>query len=181
MNKRVAVFCGASKGHNPVFQGYAHKLGEKLVENQLDLVYGGGAIGLMGVIADAVIKNKGHVIGVITRKLKNLEVGHKGLTQLHVVQTMHERKTLMAQLADGFIALPGGIGTLEEIIEVYTWLQLEDHQKPCAFLNVAGYYDLFFNFLDQMTVAGFLNLKTRNRLIIESDIDQLLVRMGIND
>ena len=94
MNKRVAVFCGASKGHNPVFQGYAHQLGEKLVENQLDLVYGGGAIGLMGVIADAVIKNKGHVIGVITRKLKNLEVGHEGLTQLHVVQTMHERKAL---------------------------------------------------------------------------------------
>ena len=181
MNKRIAIFCGSSMGVDPIYKACAQEVGRKLVAHKLDLVYGGGSVGLMGVVADEVLSLKGQVTGVITEKLHAWEVGHAGLTQLHIVNTMHERKALMAQLSDGFIALPGGIGTLEEITEVYTWLQLGYHQKPCGFLNVAGYYDAFIALLDQMVIQGFLDAKSRNLIIIKSNIDDLLAIMSINN
>ena len=181
MNKQIAIFCGSSMGFDPVYQASAQEVGRKLVAHNYDLVYGGGSVGLMGVVADEVLSLKGQVTGVITEKLLALEVGHNGLKQLHQVNTMHERKALMAQLSDGFIALPGGIGTLEEITEITTWLHLGYHQKPCGILNIAGYYDAFITFLERMVNQGFLGAKSRNLIIIESNIDDLLAKMSLNN
>ena len=181
MNKQIAVFCGSSMGFNPIFQASAKEVGRKLVTQKFDLVYGGGSIGLMGVVADEVLSLNGQVTGVITEKLHALEITHQGLTQLHIVKTMHERKALMAQLSDAFIALPGGIGTLEEITEIITLLQLDYHQKPCGILNVSGYYNAFITYLDQMVTQGFLDTKSRNLIIIESNINNLLAKMSINN
>ncbi len=175
--KKIAVYCGSKIGNDPEYSKAATALGQKLVERKIELVYGGGAIGLMGVIAEAMLERGGRVTGVIPEKLYEMEVAHMGLTELYRVKTMHERKALMADLSDGFIALPGGIGTLEELTEVMTWAQIGYHTKPCALLNVNGYYDHFLAFFDQMEQRGFLYMPIHEQLIIESKVDALLERM----
>jgi uncharacterized protein (TIGR00730 family) len=175
--KRITVFCGSNYGSNLAYAKAAEVLAALMVQNNIGLVYGGGNIGLMGHIADEVMKLGGEVIGVIPKKLMEREVGHLGLTQLHIVETMHERKALMADLCDGFIAMPGGIGTLEEIIEVYTWLQLEYHHKPCALLNIEGYYDKLNDFLGFMVADGFLNSATKDKMLVDATPAGLLNQM----
>ncbi len=177
--KRITVFCGANYGAKSEYAQAAEQLAKLMVDANIGLVYGGGNIGLMGHIADEVLRLGGEVIGVIPRKLQEREVAHINLTQLHVVETMHERKALMANLCNGFIAMPGGIGTLEEIVEVFTWLQLEYHHKPCALLNVAGYYDKLDDFLQHMVSNTFLSEDTRKKLIIEENPEKLLELMNI--
>jgi len=174
---RIAVFCGSKFGSDPAYTHAARQLGHALAERKIELVFGGGGVGLMGVVANAALENGGRVIGVIPEKLYEMEVAHMGLTELYRVKTMHERKALMADLSDGFIALPGGIGTLEEITEVMTWAQIGYHTKPCAFLNVNGYYDHFFSFFDHMEKQGFLYLPLHEQAIIEDSVDALLNRM----
>lgn len=177
--KRITVFCGSNYGTKSEYAQAAEQLAQLMVANKIGLVYGGGNIGLMGHIADEVLKLGGEAIGVIPKKLQEREVAHLNLTKLHVVETMHERKAMMANLCDGFIAMPGGIGTLEEIIEVFTWLQLEYHHKPCALLNVDGYYDKLDDFLKHMVHSNFLSDDTRQKLIIESNPKRLLELMNI--
>lgn len=175
MIKRLAVFCGSSKGNDATYSHAAESLTHLLHQQQIGVVYGGGRIGLMGVVADTMIQAGGEVIGVIPKKLMELEVGHEGITKLEVVETMHQRKARMAALSDGFVALPGGIGTLEEIIEVFTWLQIGYHHKPCAFLNTNGYFDKLFEFVNHMVSEGFLTATQRDKLII-ADTPELLLR-----
>ena len=152
----------------------ARDLGIQLAERGIGVVYGGGKVGLMGVIADSALAAGGEVIGVMPRALIDREIGHGGLTELRVVESMHERKALMAELADAFIALPGGIGTLEELIEVYTWSQLGIHDKACGVLNVAGYYDALARFLDHAVTAGFLRPQHRETLAVADTPAELL-------
>ena len=178
MIKRLAIFCGSSTGHNSTYHQEAREVGKLLAKKSIELVYGGGKIGLMGASADACLEHGGKVIGVIPEKLMTAEVGHTGVTELHVVKTMHERKAMMAQLSDGFIALPGGIGTLEEIIEVFTWHQIGYHNKPCAFLNTNGYYDKLFDFIDHSVSEGFLSQEQRDELIISDKIQELMEMMS---
>ena len=175
--KRIAVYCGSKTGRDPEFTKAAESLGKELAHKQITLVYGGGGIGLMGVIANAVLKNDGKAIGVIPDRLYEMEVAHSGLTELYRVKTMHERKALMADLADAFIAMPGGIGTLEEITEVMTWAQIGYHQKPCSFLNVKGYYDHFFEFFDRMQEQEFLYKALREAAVIEEDPKDLVFKL----
>lgn len=179
MIKRLAIFCGSSTGHKSIYKQEARKVGKLLAEKGIELVYGGGKIGLMGAAADACLEHGGKVIGVIPEKLMTAEVGHTGVTELHVVDTMHERKAMMAQLSDGFIALPGGIGTLEEIIEVFTWHQIGYHHKPCAFLNTNGYYDKLFGFIDHMVEEGFLSASQRSHLMVSDSAEELLEKMKL--
>lgn len=153
---RICVFCGSSRGAAEIYASAAGEMGRALAARQIELVYGGGRVGMMGAVADAVLEAGGIAIGVIPRALVEREIGHRGLTQLHVVESMHERKTLMAVLADGFIALPGGAGTLEEIFEQWTWAQLGIHHKPCAFLNTNGYFDPIKAMVTSMVNEGFL-------------------------
>lgn len=174
MIKSIAVFCGSASGKNDIYTKEAVRLANIFIEKNIKLIYGGGSVGLMGVIANEMIRKGGHVEGVIPQKLLDMEVGHLGITKLHVVDTMHERKALMAELSEAFIALPGGIGTLEEIVEVYTWLQLGYHHKPCGFLNVNGYYDTLFRFFDQMVAEGFLKPQHRENLLVNDDISALI-------
>ncbi|MBC3931371.1 LOG family protein [Undibacterium curvum] len=152
----ICVYCGSSPGTSPVYADSARQLAAELVARGHELVYGGGNVGLMGVIADEVMRLGGRVTGVIPQALMDKEVGHRGLTQLHVVANMHERKALMAELAQGFIAMPGGIGTLEELFEVMTWSQLGFHHKPVGLLNTQGFYDGLIQFLQHTTEQGFL-------------------------
>ena len=166
---RLCVFCGSKPGDNPAYAEAAAELGRKLAEQKIGLVYGGASVGLMGVIADATLQAGGDAIGVIPQSLIDKEIAHPDLTQMHVVSGMHERKALMADLSDGFIALPGGIGTLEELFEIWTWAQLGMHNKPCVLLNVAGYYNQLIGFLDQMTQAGYLKENSRSMLRIASN------------
>jgi uncharacterized protein (TIGR00730 family) len=175
--KKIAVFCGSKVGTEPEYSQVAKLLGQELANRNIDIVYGGGGIGLMGVLADGALEAHGKVTGVIPEKLYEMEVAHMGLSELYRVKTMHERKALMADLSDGFIALPGGIGTLEELMEVLTWAQIGYHNKPCALLNVNGYYDNFISFFDQMEEKGFLYEPIQNQLIIESTVDGVLHRM----
>jgi hypothetical protein len=147
-----------------------------MVESKLGMVYGGGSVGLMGVIADEMMRLGGEVIGVIPRKLMDWEVGNEGVTQLHVVETMHERKAMMAKLSDGFVALPGGIGTIEEIVEVFTWLQLGYHQKPCGLLNIDHFFDNFLDFFDKMVKLDFLKIETRQKLFVSHEMNDLIRR-----
>jgi uncharacterized protein (TIGR00730 family) len=167
--RSIAVYCGSSNGNQPEFARHAIQLGALLAESNIELVYGGGSIGLMGQLADSCLAHDGRVRGVITEALKACEVCHEGLTELHVVETMHERKQMMAAYADAFVILPGGIGTLEEFFEVYTWLQLRIHVKPVALLNVAGYYDSLFRFLEHSVASGFLKAEHLDELIIAKD------------
>jgi uncharacterized protein (TIGR00730 family) len=150
------VYCGSSPGNRPEYAQAARALGKALVENNLSLVYGGGKVGLMGIVADAVLEHGGTAIGVIPDALMQKEVGHRGLTELHVVRNMHERKQMMADRADAFIAMPGGVGTFEELFETFTWLQLGYHAKPIGLLNVAGFYDGMLSFLAHAVQEGFL-------------------------
>ncbi|TAN63792.1 MAG: TIGR00730 family Rossman fold protein [Magnetospirillum sp.] len=175
--RRVCVFCGSSFGSRPDYAASAEALGRLIAQSGLGLVYGGGNVGLMGVVADAALAAGGEVIGVIPEAMMKWEVGHLDLTELRVVASMHERKATMADLADGFIALAGGIGTMEELFEVWTWGQLGLHAKPLGFLDVAGYYSHLHAFLDHMTDEGFLKPRHRDMVMVESDPDTLLARM----
>lgn len=174
----LCVFCGSSVGSKPAYLGAAIALGKVLAENKIKLVFGGGRVGLMGAIADATLNNGGQAIGVIPQHLVDREVAHQGLTELRVVQSMHERKALMADLSDGFVAMPGGLGTLEEFFEVWTWGQLGLHSKPYALLNVNGFYDPLVQFIDQLVVEKFVKPEHRRMLIIESDAVKLPERMA---
>ena len=176
--KRLCVFCGSSTGHDPAYGVLAAQLGRALAQRRIGLVYGGGRVGLMGVLADAVLAAGGEVIGVIPKGLLALEHDHRGLTELRVVDSMHERKALMAGLADGFVALPGGIGTLEEIIEVWTWAQLRIHRKPCGLLDVAGFFAPLVGFLDQLVSTGFLSSASRALLAVAASPDELLAQFS---
>ncbi|HVR27675.1 MAG TPA: TIGR00730 family Rossman fold protein [Candidatus Polarisedimenticolia bacterium] len=162
--KRICVFCGSSQGSRPEYGAAAEEMAAELVRRNIGLVYGGGNVGLMGIIGDAVLKAGGEVQGVIPEHLMAREVGHKGLTKLHVVGSMHERKALMADLSDAFVALPGGFGTLEEFCEVVTWAQLGLHPKPCGILNVLEYYSALLRMFDHAVEERFL--KTENRALV---------------
>jgi uncharacterized protein (TIGR00730 family) len=175
--KRVAVFCGSNKGTRPAYAEAAENLGRQLARQGFDLVYGGGCVGLMGILANAALKNGGHVIGVIPEKLVIKEVVHEGLPDLRVVKTMHERKAMMAELSDGFIALPGGYGTYEEFCEVLAWSQLGYHQKPFGLLDVAGFYRGMLEFFDHAMNEGFIRPQHRNLVLVEEEAENLLHRM----
>lgn len=176
--RRVCVFCGSSSGARPAYAEAARATGRLIARRGLGLVYGGGEVGLMGILANAALEAGGEVIGIIPEALMRMEVGHPNLTALHVVATMHERKAMMAELSDGFIALPGGIGTLEELFEVWTWGQLGIHPKPLGFLDVAGYYDHLHTFLDHSVAEGFLKDRHRAMTAVESDPATLLDRLA---
>jgi uncharacterized protein (TIGR00730 family) len=175
--KRIAVYCGSNKGARSDYAAAAERLGALLAREKIELVYGGGMVGLMGIVADAVLKNGGHVIGVIPEKLVIKEVVHEKLPDLRVVKNMHERKAMMTELADGFIALPGGYGTFEEFFEVLAWSQLGWHQKPFDLLNVADFYTRLMQFLDHTTGEGFIRPKHRELVIVESDAEKILSRL----
>jgi uncharacterized protein (TIGR00730 family) len=166
--KRICVFCGASDGAKSIYRETAIALGQLLAERQIDLVYGGGNMGLMGIVADATLEAGGRVLGVTVRALADREQAHTELNELFIVNTMHERKTMMATLADGFIALPGGFGTLEEFIEILTWGQLGFHKKPAGLLNVEGFYNGLLSFFDQQVEQGFIQPSNR-KLILTAD------------
>nr|WP_255807611.1 TIGR00730 family Rossman fold protein [Cohnella mopanensis] len=170
----MAVFCGSSEGSNIMYKQVANRLGEELARLKIGLVYGGASVGIMGAVADAVLKNGGHVTGVMPRFLEGREISHKGLTELIVVESMHERKAKMAELADGFLMLPGGPGTLEEFFEIFTWAQLGLHQKPCGFLNVNQYFNPLLALFDHMVKEGFLQEKYRRMALSAEDISDLL-------
>ena len=175
--KSICVFCGSRLGSKPIYRETAKSVGQLIAQQQLRLVYGGGNIGLMGVVADAVLEYGGEVVGVIPGHLQEKEVGHAGLTELHVVSTMHERKALMANLSDAFIALPGGFGTFEEFCEILTWAQLDLHRKPCGLLNVDGFYDPLLTLFDRAVDDGFLRPEYRSMVLTATDADELLMRM----
>jgi len=173
----ICVYCGSSPGKDPAFLQAAREVGTQMAKRGLTLVYGGGNVGLMGTLADTVLAAGGRVVGVIPDHLVRWEVGHNGLTEQHVVASMHERKAKMISLADGFLALPGGIGTLEEIIEVFVWMQLGLHSKPCALLNINGYYDPLVTFLNHMTESRFLRPEQLGQLIMAHEPAEALDRM----
>jgi uncharacterized protein (TIGR00730 family) len=172
--KRICVFCGSSPGSRPEYRAATEELGTELARRHIGLVYGGGKVGLMGLLADAVLSGGGEVVGVIPEPLMAREVGHSGLTKLHVVHSMHERKALMADLSDAFIALPGGFGTLEEFCEMVTWTQLGLHAKPCAILNVVGFYSPLLAMFDHLVDERFLNPESRALVLARQSPSELL-------
>lgn len=174
MIRRVCVFCGSNRGHDSDYVEAARQLGQLFAREGIGLVYGGGSVGLMGELADAVLHSGGEVIGVIPHALWAREVGHRGLTDLRIVDTMHERKAMMADLADAFIALPGGLGTFEEIFEIWTWAQLGLHAKPLGFLDVNGFYAPLMQFLDRAVRERFVREEHRAIAIVERDAEMLL-------
>jgi uncharacterized protein (TIGR00730 family) len=176
--KRICVFCGSSSGSSAVYQQAATQLGRLLAARGIGVVYGGSHVGLMGAVADSALAAGGEVTGVIPQALFDKEVAHRGLTDLRVVGSMHERKALMADLADGFIALPGGYGTLDEFCEVLTWSQLGIQQKPCAILNVGGFFDSFLGQLDRAVEEGFLSQAHRDYVLVEDDAERLVTAMA---
>jgi len=178
MLRRICVFCGSSVGSRPAYVAAARELGRTLAERGLGVVFGGGKVGLMGVLADAALAAGGEAIGVIPEAMVGREIAHNGLTELRVVHSMHERKTLMADLADAFIALPGGYGTFEEFFEAVTWTQLGIHSKPCGLLNVAGYYDTLLALLDRAVSDGFIREANRSLIVDASDVRTLLEKLG---
>jgi len=175
--KRICVFCGSSVGSRPQYAASARELGRMLAERGLGVVFGGGKVGLMGVLADAALAAGGEAIGVIPEALVAREIGHSGLTKLHVVRSMHERKTLMADLADAFIALPGGYGTFEEFFEAVTWTHLGIHKKPCGLLNVDGYYDALLALLGRAVADGFIREANRALVLDAPDVPTLLQKL----
>ena len=179
--KRIAIFCGSNVGNLKIYADACPRMAEALVDRNLGMVYGGGNIGMMGLMANEMIARNAETIGVIPKKLMEKELGHKGITELRVVETMHQRKALISELSIGFIAMPGGIGTLEEIIEVFTWLQLGYHQKPCGLLNVEGYFDKLDEFLKEMVSRQFLLERHKENLIIDDSPQKLLERMFDQD
>ena len=176
--KRICVYCGANRGRDPAFSEAARAMGEALARRGIELVTGGGRVGLMGVIADATLEAGGRVTGVIPQALMNKELGHAGLSELIVTASMHERKAKMAELSDGFVAMPGGLGTYEELFEIWTWAQLGWHHKPCGLLNAAGFYDKLVAFLDGASDAQFLKPEHRAMLVVDGDADRLLDRFA---
>ena len=175
--QNICVFCGSSEGDDPVHAEAARVLGQAMANRGLGLVYGAGNIGLMGVLADAVLATGGRAVGVIPEKLVDRELAHQGLDELLVVKTMHERKAKMHELSDAFISLPGGIGTMEEFFEAVTWRQLDYHAKPIALLNVNGFYDGIEQFFETMLSSGFLRPKHAELFFTETDADRLLDRL----
>ena len=172
----VCVYCGSNSGRLEDYTSLAVLLADSLVNRNIKLVYGGASVGIMGRVADHVLKLGGEVIGVIPKALAHKEIVHSQLTELHITSSMHDRKMRMAELADGFIALPGGIGTLEELFEIWTWAQLGFHNKPCGLLNVAGYYDALIQFLDHVLAEQFVRQEHRDLLMVEQQPDVLLER-----
>jgi len=175
--RRICVFCGSNLGINPAYRQAAATFGRILAARGIELVYGGGNIGLMGVLADATLEAGGRVIGVIPESLMAREVGHQGLTEMRIVKSMHERKAVMSDLSDGFIALPGGFGTFEEFCEVVTWTQLGIHSKPCGLLNIKGYYDPLLALFDHALNEGFLLEENRRMVLDDKDAKRLLEKM----
>lgn len=174
--RSICVFCGASTGRDPGYAAAAARTGETLARRGIRLVYGGGRLGLMGTVADAALAAGGEVVGVIPRGLVDRELAHPRLTELRVVDTLHERKAQMAELADGFVALPGGLGTLEELAEVLSWAQLDLHAKPIGLLDVGGYFGALESFLDHAVAEGFLAERKRRLLLRDDDLERLLGR-----
>jgi uncharacterized protein (TIGR00730 family) len=174
--RRLAVFCGSNPGARPEYAHAARAFGKLLASRGVGIVYGGSNVGLMQVLADAMLDELGDIIGVIPQMLVAREVANKALSDLRIVDSMHDRKALMAELADGFVALPGGIGTLEEFFEIWTWAQLGMHDKPCGLLNVAGYFDPLLEFLDRAVAEKFVREVHRKMVIVESDPAELLAR-----
>ncbi len=179
--KKVAVFCGASAGSDLVYREAAIELGTYLAKRQLTLVYGGGNVGLMGIVADAALAAGGEVIGVIPDFLKKWEVGHEGITELIVTENMHQRKAYMAELADAFITLPGGFGSMDELFEILTWKQLQIHKKPVGLLNINGFYDPLIAMMDRMVEAGFLRDSNRDLLLISESLEELMALMQTHE
>ncbi|HYV57111.1 MAG TPA: TIGR00730 family Rossman fold protein [Candidatus Nitrosopolaris sp.] len=175
--RRICVFAGSSLGAHPEYVAAARELGRTLARDGIGLVYGGGSIGLMGVLADSVLDASGEVIGVIPQRLATREIAHQQLADLRVVGSMHERKALMAELADGFIALPGGLGTLEELLEVTTWAQLGLHAKPIGLLDVRGYFAPLVTLIERAVAEGFVAAENRGLLIVASDVPRLLAQL----
>ena len=176
--KSVAVFCASADGARPDYRAVAEDLGRALASRSVGLIYGGAKVGLMGAVADAALAAGGHVVGVIPHVLVDLEVSHKGVTELHVVDTMHTRKALMAEKADAFLALPGGFGTFEELFEVLAWQTLKIHAKPVVLLNVAGFYDTMLTFLDVCDREGMLR-GNRKRLLVATTVEEALTLCGV--
>lgn len=174
----ITVFCGSSFGSLKVYQEQAYLLGQKLAQRKIDLIYGGANVGLMGTVANGALENKGKVIGVLPDFLKEKEIAHNHLTQLVIVETMHERKAKMNELSDGVITLPGGFGTLEELFEMLTWAQLGIHKKPIAILNINGFYDELLSLVQTMVDKEFLKEINQQMLIVSNDIDELLNKMA---
>ena len=175
--KKVCVYCGSSPGKSPEYIASARELANELVTRNIGLVYGGASVGIMGELADTVLAGGGEVIGVIPQSLVDKEVSHSGLTELRIVNSMHERKAIMAEISDGFIALPGGLGTIEELFEVLTWSQLGLHKKPCALLNVKQYYSSLCSFLDHAVDEQFVKPNHREMLLVEKRSSKLLDAM----
>jgi len=175
--KRVTVFCGSSFGTEEIYKSQAVLLGQTLAEHQIELVYGGANVGLMGAVADGILNNGGKAIGVLPNFLRSKEIAHEHLTELILVETMHERKTKMNEFCDGVIALPGGFGTLEEFFEMLTWAQLGLHKKPIAILNTAGFYDSLITFIQTMVDKGFLKEINRDMVLVNDDVDKLIEMM----
>ena len=173
----ICVFCGSNPGLNPAYMQTAASVGRFLAEKNVTLVFGGGSVGLMGKTADTVLDNGGKVIGIIPRSLAEKEVAHERLTELHIVNSMHSRKAMMEELSDGFIALPGGFGTFEELCEIITWAQLGFHNKPCGFLNIHGYYDPLVELFNKATDEQFVRPEHRELVIIEEDIERMFEKM----
>ena len=172
--KRVAVYCGSAAGSQPVFAGCARATAKAMTEAGVDLVYGGGRLGLMGLIADSVLELGGRVYGVIPQALADIEVAHAGLTELHTVSNMHERKAKMTDLADAFLALPGGVGTLDELFEAWSWNALGYHKKPFCLLNVEGFWDGMIEFIEHAHRSGFLSQRRRRQLLVADTPEQAL-------
>ena len=179
--KRLAVYCGSASPADPVYIESARAIGRTLAERGIGVVYGGGRLGLMGAVADGALAAGGEVIGIIPTALVNAEVAHKGLTELHVVDTMHQRKQAFTDLADGFINLPGGTGTMDELWEALSWSQIGYHAKPVGLLNVAGYYDHLIAFVAKMGEVGFLRPQHQNILIVDDTLDGLLAKMAAHE
>ncbi len=175
---RLCVFCGSAVGSRPIYVEATRALARALCERKIGVVYGGGNVGLMGVLADAMLEHGGEVVGVIPQKLVEREVAHQRLTTLHVVADMHERKATMARLSDGFVALPGGVGTLEELFEVWTWSALGIHHKPCAVYNVGNYWTPLLTFLSHAAEEGFLRRADLAALVVADDVDALLTTLA---
>jgi uncharacterized protein (TIGR00730 family) len=175
--QRLCIYCGSSSGASPLYTAAAHQLGQAMVRRNLGLVYGGASIGIMGTVADAVLAHGGEVIGVLPQALAHKEVAHPKLTELRIVNSMHERKAMMAELADGFIALPGGLGTLEELFEILTWAQLGMHQKPCGILNINQYYLHLLQFIEHAFAEQFIQTKYRGLLLVDDNPLTLLDKL----
>lgn len=175
--KRLAVYCGSSMGTDPAFADAARALGSAMAERGIGLVYGGGRLGLMGVVADAVLDSGGEAYGVIPQALMDLEVAHHGLTELHVVTSMHERKARMTELTDAFVALPGGIGTYDELFEAWTWNALGYHAKPFGLLNVSGFWDEMIRFLDAAAEKGFMSPRRRAQLLVADTAEEAIAKL----